>query len=95
MGVHTRRTGQGRGWLRKLIIAERIQIHRVARQWATSTIAKLIRAGRTEFATLAGVFLLAVALLTFAQLTDEVVAGDTRSFDSAVLMSMRTPGRPN
>lgn len=95
MGVNTRRTRQGRGWLRKLLIAERIQIHRVAHQWATSTIAKLIRAGRTEFATLAGVFLLAVALLTFAQLTDEVVAGDTRSFDSAVLMSMRTPGRPN
>ena len=89
------RSGRKHGWLQKLIAAEQIQFHRVAHQWATSTVAKLIRAGRTEFATLAGVFLLAVALLTFAQLTDEVVAGDTRSFDSAVLMSMRTPGRPN
>ena len=58
----TRRT---HGWLQKLIRAEKVQVHRVAHQWATSTIAKLIRAGRTEFATLAGVFLLAVALLTF------------------------------
>ena len=69
-------------------------IHRVAHQWATSTIAKLIRAGRTEFATLAIVLLLAVALLSFARLTDDVVAGNTRAFDSAVLMAMRTPGQP-
>jgi len=81
--------------LRKWIKAEQIQIHRVAHQWATSTIAKLIRAGRTEFATLAAVLLLAGALLTFAKLTDEVVAGDTRTFDTTVLMAMRTPGRPN
>jgi len=66
----------------------------VAHQWATSTIAKLIRAGRTEFATLAIVLLLAVALLSFARLTDDVVAGNTRAFDSAVLMAMRTPGQP-
>ena len=82
-------------WWRRWISAESIQIHRVAHQWATSTIARLIRAGRAEFATLAAVLLLALALLAFARLTDEVVAGETRTFDSAVLMSMRTPGRPN
>jgi len=70
------------------------EMRRVAHQWATSTLAKIIRAGRTEFATLGAVFLLAVALLTFARLTDEVVAGETRAFDSAVLMAMRTPDRP-
>ena len=70
-------------------------IHRVAHQWATSTVAKLIRAGQAEFATLAAVLLLALALLAFARLTDEVVAGDTRTFDSAVLMAMRTAGRPD
>jgi undecaprenyl-diphosphatase len=73
----------------------KVQIHRIAHQWATSTVAKIIRGGKTEFTTLAAVFVLAVALLTFAQLTDEVIAGETRSFDSAVLMSMRTPDRPN
>jgi undecaprenyl-diphosphatase len=67
----------------------------VAHQWATSTVAKIIRAGRTEVTTLAAVFLLAAALLAFAQLTDEVIEGETRSFDTAVLMSMRTPERPN
>src|SRR5687767_4162796 len=89
------RTGRTHGWLRKWIKWEEIQLHRVAHQWATSTIAKLIRAGQTEFATLAAVLLLAVALLAFARLTDEVVAGETRSFDSAVLMAMRTAERPN
>ena len=91
----SRTPGPTRSWLRKWIRAEEIQIHRVAHQWATSTIAKLIRAGQAEFATLAAVLLLALALLAFARLTDEVVAGDTRTFDSAILMAMRTPGRPN
>jgi undecaprenyl-diphosphatase len=67
----------------------------VAHQWATSTIVRLVRAGRTEFATLAAVLLLAVALLVFAAVTDGVVAGETRTFDSAVLMAMRTAGRPS
>ena len=67
----------------------------MAHQWATSTIAKLIRAGEAEFTTLAAVLLLALALLVFARLTDKVTAGDTRAFDSAVLMAMRTPDRPN
>ena len=82
-------------WLSKLMTAERIQAHRVARQWAATTIAKLIRAGQTEFATLATVLLLSAALLAFAQLTDEVVEGGTPTFDSAVLMAMRTPGNPS
>ncbi len=73
----------------------RRQLHRVAHQWATSTIAKLIRAGRPEFATLAVVLLLAVSLLVFAAVTDGVVGGETRTFDSAVLMAMRTPGQPS
>ena len=73
----------------------KLRFHRLAHQWATSTIGKLIRAGRAEFATLVAVLLLAAALLAFARLTDEVVAGDTRTFDSAVLMAMRTPGHPN
>ena len=90
----SQRTGRTQRWWRKWRTAESRQLHRVAHQWATSTIAKLVRAGRTEFATLAVVLLLAVALLAFARLTDDVVAGETRTFDSAVLMAMRTPGHP-
>ncbi len=70
-------------------------VTRLPRHWATSTIARLIGAGRPEFATLAAVLLLAGTLLGFARLTDAVVEGDTRTFDSAVLMAMRTPGNPN
>lgn len=91
----TRRTRRTPSWLSKRLPAENIEIHRAAHHWATSTIGKLIRAGQAEFATLAAVFLLAAALLAFARLTDEVVAGDTRTFDSTVLMAMRTPGHPN
>lgn len=91
----SRRTTRTQSWLSRWITAEKLQVHRVAQQWATSTIARLIQTGKAEFATLAAVLLLAAALLGFARLTDAVVAGGTRTFDSAVLMSMRTPGRPN
>jgi undecaprenyl-diphosphatase len=89
------RTDRTHRWLRKWTTAEKIPIHRVAHQWATSTIARLIRGGRAEFTTLAAVFLLAMSLLAFAQLAGEVFDGGTRSFDRAVLMWMRTPGRPS
>ena len=91
----SRRAADDQRWWRRWVATEKIQVHRVAHQWATSTVAKLIRAGKTEFTTLAVVLVLALALLAFARLADLVVTGETRAFDNAVLMAMRTPNAPN
>jgi undecaprenyl-diphosphatase len=70
---------------------------------ALGYMAAAIRAGRrqvstwgmAELAMLAIVLLASGALYLFAQIADEVVEGETRSFDLAVLMALRTPGDPD
>ena len=48
-----------------------------------------LRAGKTEIGTLIAVLLFAVFCLSFAHVADEMIEGDTRSFDEAVILSMR------
>ena len=50
--------------------------------------------GWTEAVALCALFAVAAGLWIFAALTDEVLEGDTRAFDTAVLMFLRTPGDP-
>jgi undecaprenyl-diphosphatase len=49
------------------------------------------RLGRHELGVLAAVFLLAVALLGFGLLAEEVAEGDTGGFDRVVLLALRNP----
>jgi undecaprenyl-diphosphatase len=48
-----------------------------------------VGAGKAELGTLIAVMLFASLCLGFAQVADEMIQGDTRSFDSAVILSMR------
>lgn len=50
--------------------------------------------GRHELSILLMVLLVASAIWAFAALANEVVKGETRAFDRAVLLAMRTPGHP-
>ena len=56
------------------------------RQWLA-----LIRGGRIEFRTLATLLLVVALLLVFGLVANEMNAGETRAFDSAVLLAMRNP----
>jgi len=56
---------------------------------------KWMRAGRGEIGILVAVLLLALLSLIFARLASEVFEGDTRSFDTAVMLSMRSPEDPS
>jgi undecaprenyl-diphosphatase len=49
---------------------------------------------RGEFAALVGVLAVAAALLAFAKLAGEVLEGETRAFDRAVILALRAPGDP-
>jgi hypothetical protein len=48
-----------------------------------------LRAGKGEIGTLAALLLFAILCLGFARVADEMIEGDTRSFDSAVILAMR------
>jgi len=50
---------------------------------------------RREFTWLAGLLVIAVALLTFAGLAGEVMAGDTLGFDRLILLALRSPTDPS
>ena len=52
----------------------------------------LSRVGRAELALLVGVLVLAGFLGGFIALSSEVMEGDTRRFDEAILVFLRTPG---
>jgi undecaprenyl-diphosphatase len=67
----------------------------LVRPLISSATARLFRKGKVEFATLVTMLLLAGMLLGFAHLTDEIIDDETRAFDHAVLMAMRTPNAPN
>lgn len=58
---------------------------------AATTLATALRA-RVELSTLALLGLLAGAVWGFAELADEVLEGETRAFDRAVVEALRTPG---
>lgn len=45
-----------------------------------------------EFSLLVAIFVAALGLFVFTHLAEEVMEGDTRSFDSAVLLALRAPG---
>jgi undecaprenyl-diphosphatase len=51
--------------------------------------------GRGELGTLAAVLAIALMCLTFARLADEMVAGETHAFDSAVMLAMRSGADPS
>jgi undecaprenyl-diphosphatase len=61
------------------------------RQMNTST--SLLQ--RVEVVTLAAVLAIAGALWGFVALASEVMEGDLRAFDEAVLLALRTPGDPS
>jgi len=50
--------------------------------------------GRHEFATLVVIVLIAAGVWGFAELADEVMEGETASFDERVLLAMRNPADP-
>ncbi len=50
---------------------------------------------RRDFTRLAGLVVIAVALLTFAGLAVEVMEGDTLGFDRLILLALRSPSDPN
>ena len=50
------------------------------------------RLGRHELSTLIALVLIVGAVWAFAEIADEVMEGETQSFDERVLLSMRTPG---
>jgi undecaprenyl-diphosphatase len=50
---------------------------------------------RREAALLGAIALAATSLVLFAQLTDEVVEGETHAFDRAVLLALRNPADPS
>ena len=56
------------------------------RRWLT-----LIRGGKTEFRTLATLLLVVALLLVFGVVANEMNEGETRAFDNAVLLAMRSP----
>ncbi len=51
----------------------------------------LQRIGLAEKAALATIALTAIAIYVFGELADEVIEGDTREFDTAVLLAFRNP----
>ena len=50
--------------------------------------------GSVEKGVLAGIIVVAVLVLAFAMLANEVAEGDTRSFDERILLLFRAPGSP-
>jgi undecaprenyl-diphosphatase len=55
--------------------------------WRTT----ILRLGRHELGTLLSVFVLASGLWVFIEVADEVVEGETRALDRAVLLALRNP----
>jgi undecaprenyl-diphosphatase len=51
----------------------------------------ILRLGRHEFGTLLSVLVLASGLWVFIEVADEVVEGETRALDRAVLLALRNP----
>jgi undecaprenyl-diphosphatase len=60
---------------------------------ADATIRSL--AGYVELRALAGMLLVAAGIWAFVELADDVVEGDTRAFDTAVLLALRNPADPS
>ena len=58
--------------------------HAAVRRWLS-----IIRSGKTEFRTLAGLLVILLLLLTFGLVANKMSAGDTRGFDNAILLAMR------
>ena len=63
-------------------------------QWLTKVRHKLGRARFAEIGTLSVFLLLAVMCFGFAQLADAVGEGETRAFDNAVMLAMRSAENP-
>jgi undecaprenyl-diphosphatase len=63
--------------------------------WLIRARAKLGRARFAEIGTLSVFLLLAVMCFGFARLADEVVEGETRAFDDAVMLAMRSADDPS
>lgn len=59
---------------------------------AGASLRRLLRA--RELVTIALLGVVAGGLWAFAEVADDVVEGDARAFDRAVLLAMRTPGDP-
>lgn len=59
---------------------------------------RALRLARAEFAALSALLVIAVALMTFAEVADDMTEADGQAFDAAVLAAMRPfaddPGRP-
>ena len=65
-----------------------------ARPWRQRVGDLLRRVGRCEVVTLAAVGAIAAGIWGFAEIADEVVEGQTHTFDRRVLLAMRDPSNP-
>jgi undecaprenyl-diphosphatase len=54
----------------------------------------LSKASRLEWLTLASIVTTLGALTLFAKVTEDVLAGESRAFDTMLLLALRTPGNP-
>ncbi len=63
--------------------------------WYHRTMDFLKWLGRHEFGILAILLLVSAGIWGFAELADEVMEGETRQVDKAILLAMRTPGDPS
>jgi len=65
------------------------------REAGTSRWSKAVYVGRREIGTLATLLLFAALTLTFGIVANEMSAGRTRAFDSAVVMALRSDANPS
>jgi undecaprenyl-diphosphatase len=68
---------------------------REARERLPPIVERWLPRALREAAILASIVLAATSLVLFAQLTDEVIEGETRVFDETVLLALRQPGDPS
>jgi len=57
-------------------------------------LSSLARLGRREIGLIAALFIVAALILGFGLLAEEVMEGDTASFDQTVILAFRTGGNP-
>jgi undecaprenyl-diphosphatase len=72
-----------------------IRLAEGARASLPALAGKWLPRARREAALLGAIALAAASLALFAQLTDEVVEGETHAFDRALLLALRNPADPS
>jgi undecaprenyl-diphosphatase len=73
----------------------RSQLPRLLERWLPRLLERWLPRALREAAILASIVLAAASLVLFAQLTDEVIEGETHAFDETVLLALRHAGDPS